>query len=459
MPSYWERLSQNKIATTLINFGLNAVSNYLTNRINEVLGGNALSTYTPTSNMSGSTVLDSQNGLSHNVTTPKAMSNWEMTEYEYGMYTKDNIFSISSKYVSTKEGNIQLSGAFIDDSVGVNRYTTDLSMAIDTESVYSDFNRFRQVFPREELETMRQYVFFVKPDLNILQSGNPNYLCNNVLNDPTFRYLHGENPGLLRYLCNYTFTNNPSAGTGHDFIPFLVGRTNSYQVSDFQLAQYEDAQLFTGFKYIYPGNANASLSGVSFDIEFREDRDLHITKFFYAWAYYIDGLIKGNFLPRDQYIGSKIADYMTSVYYIVTGPDGSEIKFFNKVVGAFPVQVPLSNWGFTGPTSQPPNTVTISFAGSTPEALNPTILTEFNQNAGLLKMKDNSGVMANMPSNPGSNSWYKNHFVPTYDQISGQVTFLTGKPFIIRGTTKKTAAGVTYGMPKKYYLVWADRNT
>ena len=201
------------------------------------------------------------------------------------------------------------------------------------------------------------------------------------------------------------------------------------------------------------------MSGVSFDIEFREDRDLHITKFFYAWAYYIDGLIKGNFLPRDQYIGSKIADYMTSVYYIVTGPDGSEIKFFNKVVGAFPVQVPLSNWGFTGPTSQPPNTVTISFAGSTPEALNPTILTEFNQNAGLLKMKDNSGVMANMPSNPGSNSWYKNHFVPTYDQISGQVTFLTGKPFIIRGTTKKTAAGVTYGMPKKYYLVWADRNT
>ena len=103
MPSYWERLSQNKIATTLINFGLNAVSNYLTNRINEVLGGNALSTYTPTSNMSGSTVLDSQNGLSHNVTTPKAMANWEMTEYEYGMYTKDNIFSISSKYVSTKE--------------------------------------------------------------------------------------------------------------------------------------------------------------------------------------------------------------------------------------------------------------------------------------------------------------------------------------------------------------------
>ena len=36
MPSYWERLSQNKIATTLINFGLNAVSNYLTNRINAV---------------------------------------------------------------------------------------------------------------------------------------------------------------------------------------------------------------------------------------------------------------------------------------------------------------------------------------------------------------------------------------------------------------------------------------
>lgn len=458
MPSYWERLSQNKIATTIINAGLSAAADYVSDQLNSMSTRSNTNQIRTTTNSNGTTVLDSQNGLSHNVNQQTAMANWPMEEYLYDLHTKDDIFSISSKYVSTKEGNLQLSAAFVDDALGVNRYTPDLSF--NDSTIYSDFNRFRQVFPREELETMRQYVFFVKPDLNLLAVSDPNYLTKNVQDDPTFRYLHTENPGLLRYLCNYTFGTNPSSGKGHDFIPFLVGRTNSYQVSDFQLAQYEDAQLFTGYKYVYPGNANASLSGVSFEIEFREDKDLHVTKFFYAWVYYIDGLLKGNFLPRTQYIGTKIADYMTSVYYIVTGPDGSEIKFFNKVVGAFPLAAPFSNWGFTGPTSQPPTTVTIPFAGATPEALNPTILAEFNQNAGVFNIKDNTGVMSATRSDYSNNSWYKQHRVPTYDEISGQVTFLTGKPFIIRGPASGgTSAGSTIGIPKKYYLVWADRNT
>lgn len=458
MPSYWERLSQNQIATTIINAGLSAAADYVSDQLNSMSTRSNTNQIRTTTNSNGTTVLDSQNGLSHNVNPQTAMANWPMEEYLYDLHTKDDIFSISSKYVSTKEGNLQLSAAFVDDALGVNRYTPDLSF--NESTVYSDFNRFRQVFPREELETMRQYVFFVKPDLNLLAVSDPNYLTKNVQDDPTFRYLHTENPGLLRYLCNYTFGTNPSSGKGHDFIPFLVGRTNSYQVSDFQLSQYEDAQLFTGYKYVYPGNANASLSGVSFEIEFREDKDLHVTKFFYAWVYYIDGLLKGNFLPRTQYIGTKIADYMTSVYYIVTGPDGSEIKFFNKVVGAFPLSAPFSNWGFTGPTSQPPTTVTIPFAGATPEALNPTILAEFNQNAGVFNIKDNTGVMSATRSDYSNNSWYKQHRVPTYDEISGQVTFLTGKPFIIRGPASGgTSAGSTIGIPKKYYLVWADRNT
>ena len=135
------------------------------------------------------------------------------------------------------------------------------------------------------------------------------------------------------------------------------------------------------------------------------------------------------------------------------------------MVGAFPINTPFSNWGFTGPTNQPGNTITISFSGATPEALNPIILSEFNQNAGVLNIRNNSGVLNNYGNASSArdiskNSWYKQHRVPTYDEISGQVTFLTGKPFIIRGpATAATSAGSTVGIPKKYYLVWADRNT
>ena len=87
-------------------------------------------------------------------------------------------------------------------------------------------------------------------------------------------------------------------------------------------------------------------------------------------------------------------------------------------------------------------------------------MAEFNQNAGVFNCKDNTGVMSASRSYCSNNAWYKQHRVLTYDEISGQVTFLTGKPFIIRGPASGgTSAGSTIGIPKKYYLVWADRNT
>ena len=319
------------------------------------------------------------------------------------------------------------------------------------------FNRYRWIYPDEELESLTYYVFMVKPDMNIM---NPDHakaqhinsdecLSPALHNDATIKMINAENPGLLKMLSASSYTKDYYGTGSHDFIPFLVGRTNSYQLSDYSLASYEDAQLFTGYKFIYPGNANASLSGVTMDIEFREDRNLSVSKFFYVWAYYIDGILKGHFVPYNRYVGTKIADYMTSIYFFACGPDGSEIKFYGKLVGAYPTNIPLSNWGFQG-INNVSNTISISFAGAAPEVMNPTILMEFNHNAGLYNMRTGSGALTN---GFGVNDWVKTNSLPSYHELSRMPNWNAERPFVVRSNGKEGTEGGSG--PMKYYLMWA----
>lgn len=342
-------------------------------------------------------------------------------------------------------------------NIGMTGLSQDIEDGLDPGN-YGQFNRYRQIYPDDELDMLTYYVFMVKPDLNIM---NPNRsesnnlysemcLSENVRKDPTIATINAENPGLLKMLSASSYNKSYSTGSGaHDFIPFLVGRTNSYQLSDYTLASYEDAQLFTGYKFIYPGNANASLSGVTMDIEFRDDKNLSVSKFFYVWAYYIDGILKGHFVPYNRYVGTKIADYMTSIYFFVCGPDGSEIKFYGKLVGAYPTNIPISNWGFQGTTNSVNNTLSVSFAGAAPEVLNAAILAEFNQNAGLYNMLQGTGVLNN---GVDISPWAKQNAILSYHELSRTPVWTANRPFVVRGSTKNPTSG---NRPTKYYLMWS----
>ena len=319
----------------------------------------------------------------------------------------------------------------------------------DQSRYFKDFNRYYQVYPDEEQSQLIEYVFIVRPDLNILEDdgltlkgASTRSALETIYQDPTFRYLNADSPGLLKQLCNSAYQDREHTnGKGHDFISFLVGRTDSFSVSDYTLGSYDDSQLFTGFKFVYPGNANASQSGVSFDIGFRDDENLNLSKFFYAWCYYIDGELKGKYPPTYKYIGTKIADYMTSMYYFVCGPDGSEIKFFQKIVGCFPTGAPLSFYSMNMGGGIDSPKISIPFTGAMPESMNPLILYEFNKNSGIYDMKTQS-FKSNI-----TGDWISKHVLSSYDKNLRGGVINVGKPFIITGTKNNAL---------KYYLVWED---
>lgn len=286
----------------------------------------------------------------------------------------------------------------ISDMLGGDEYTPDYKLAVnngvaesilDIPNVKSDesnaFNRYYKVFPSDEMAGLIKYVFIVRPDCNM------DY-C--VKNDPYFANLALNHPKVIASLTQSygnTLKDVFSAQNlmpDHHFISWLVPRTQSYSIPDFELKVYDFEQPYTNFHTGYAGNGNDSRSGANVDLSIRENKALEVTALFDAWIKYIDGIQIGQYSPKEQYVtsrityGSVILDYTTSIYEIVCLPDACTIVYIHKTTALFPTNVPHSMWSHDGGGYDSNNQLSIRMSGGLPEAYDPTIMADFNYNAG-----------------------------------------------------------------------------
>lgn len=275
------------------------------------------------------------------------------------------------------------------------KLTTELGVA---ESIYDHpnvdktettaFNRYYKIFPSDEMAGLIKYVFVIRPDCNMDYCiRNDSYFKNIALNHP-------------RVIASLTQTYGPDvrdafARNGfntyepnHHFISWLVPRTLSYSIPDFELKVYDYEQPYTNFHTAYAGNGNDSRSGAVVDLTFRETKNLEVTLLFDAWLKYIDGIQIGQYSPKYKYVrsritdGSVILDYTTSVYEIVCLPDAATIVYMHKTTALFPTGVPHSLWSHDGGGMSSGANVNIRMSGGLPEAYDPSIFADFNYNAG-----------------------------------------------------------------------------
>lgn len=253
------------------------------------------------------------------------------------------------------------------------------------------FDRLYSVYLDMEMDNLCQYVFMVRPNLNIYKDSNPSklatltksqinagfYANSAPAKDQFFRYMKKTYPYMLQSL------THELAGS-HDFIPYLVGRTESLQIPDYSVKGYKMNQPYTNYELPYASHALDSATGGEFDMTFREDGDLKIHKFFQAWLYYIDGVTRNRFSPKTKYITHNKIDYATSVYCITCKADAETIVYWTKYTGAYPTSVPNSDLSFNLRGSVN-NKVTIPFTYFLQEAMDPYILVDFNKNAHVTK--------------------------------------------------------------------------
>lgn len=329
----------------------------------------------------------------------------------------------------------------------------------DVNERYQGFNRYGLVYPDDEIDNFISYVFMVRPDLNIIHfKGGSNservaMLSDTAQADPVFNYFFSttDDRKILEML-------SADYSSYHDFIPFLVGRTNSLPIQDYEIRNDSVSQLFSNYKFIIPGKADESTSGISLSIDFRDDKNLSVAKLFYIWDYYIHQVMNGQIYANDTYRRNKIADYFTSIYLIMCAADGQEIKYFSKITAAIPTGVPLSDFSFNR-TGAPDTTRSISFLAASEEHWNPMIIREFNYNAHVIKNLQSSGGNVMDIGSMYQNTYYgssinkpmtkeamRASFEPHHDSNLNTGKLITGSPMIVANDEGK------------YFLQWIKYN-
>lgn len=298
------------------------------------------------------------------VNTPKTSENFELARFR-GTLADGSAHTFSDTELRTVHSMLQRWG----------------SNGLDSKLALDNFNRFYSIFPDMEMPNdLKTYIFITRPEMNLLGTGGARVsgqrsisLAKENQYDTRLQYLAAMSPEIM-----YMLTEDYSAD--HEFIPYLQSRAESMQIPDYEIRTSDFTVPFFSYKFAYPTVTNESITGGTFDITFREDSDLRITKLFQFWIYYMDAVMKNKMKPTKSHITDNAYDFMCSVYEIITDPGSERILFWTKYTGCFPVAVPISNLSHNKGSTMD-NKVNIQFQYMMIEALEPRVITDFNNNS------------------------------------------------------------------------------
>ena len=351
---------------------------------------------------------------------------------------------MAKSFSSFSKQNNFYSGYYSDRLSGSSSYSNNqillgLNDGYFGNEAWKNFDRWYSVDLSQEGPSGRHYIFICRPDLNLVQKGSSSRSKqlnskNGVSEDPYFQYLAAYYPDIISSLtAEYAITSsslragaavtgsglgnslydNREGGTNmpvHSLLPFLTSRAESLQLPDYSIKTDELRQPYTRYGIPYPTSAIESMSSGDFDITFRDDKFLSVRKLFYAWVYYMDGVMRDKFTPKDKYIIYNCFDYATSIYDFVVDETGENVVWWTKYTGCFPYQVPLSDMSFNRGSDPDPKCV-ISFKYFMCEPLSYPTLIDFNFNSlGYRFMKTSETSMRSDAMNPRSLK-----FAPTYN--------------------------------------------
>lgn len=330
---------------------------------------------------------------------------------------------IGDKYVYDYSMNYQLNSSFM------NFTNLRKNLNMDTTSIrdvykknITEYNRFKIANPDDTLSKGFMHIFFLRPDLNILQNDKLTEQCKN---NPLISTMWKKKPDLLKQL---VLAN----GMSHDYMYLLSNRVNGFNLVDSGLDTESYGKSIGAYTVKFARRKDSELGG-TIDLNFTDTRDLDIINLHKIWLDYAANVYRGIWSPKLAYINAREIDYATAIYVIVTAEDGETILFWSKYYGVFPVNVPYNalSWSANSVVSKPDLGITYDYAWK--EDYNPAILTELN-----------------------INTFRRQHpktqkYIPIFDEKTGHSGYTwTGAPFVESVSFKGNNVDPTNG--SKYVL-------
>lgn len=256
---------------------------------------------------------------------------------------------------------------------------------------YYMYNRFHTPDINRAFSKTVTYVFFTRPDLNILEPSDQSYTAaKQCLNHSESALIWRRHPELFKLLVDRRRCNDEN-----NFNMLLSNQVATFDFEDEQLSTVKAGTSWDDHAITY-GDLYTGRGPGEFRCNFNETQDLAVIQLLKLWITYIDNVKRGAWSPSyslyggnnssfvSSHVYSKTLDYAASVYVFKCGPDGEDILYWTKYYGVFPVNTGASalSWDSSSGLDAPPK-LNITFAHSGKRDCSPISLIEFNHNAAI----------------------------------------------------------------------------
>lgn len=198
------------------------------------------------------------------------------------------------------------------------------------------------------------------------------------------------------------------------FIPLMSNLSVSINgMKDFVIEKYEYDGDQAGNKTADPMGMDESKSSGECTIGCIETSNLSVSMLNYMWELYMDLTGKGLMNPTYETMNELSYDFMSSIYWFVTGRDGLSIKLYGKMTGCYPINVPITSLIPSERGSPTNSRIDFIYHYNHHEIMNPEILYDFNFIIDKAMQSVSSSYLENKPvyNNTIIDNWVTNNFL------------------------------------------------
>ena len=234
---------------------------------------------------------------------------------------------------------------------------------------YDKFNRFGLLDPYNPLAGSKEYVFFTRPDLHLLDGSSLN---PELETDPYFRDMYDRRKKILQQL------QLSADGTTSPFMPILSNALkSSLELPEITAKEIEGPSTIYGTNIKYRGSSWSSDEEFDFSLEFEDTKYLEVYSLIKTWDMYYRKRLYGTVTPvRSDYTIWKTLDDQIAIYKFIVDEDGETIIHFSKLYGCYPLSVPRNT--FSDTTKTDGLNFSVSWKAQFIDDMDPLILRDFN---------------------------------------------------------------------------------
>ena len=214
----------------------------------------------------------------------------------------------------------------------------------------------------------KPFMFITTPKLNFSDA--------NVNQETYFAHMKQNFPKLMGCL---TYDSNGGLATSSPFIRLLSNNFIGLDGKDLVAKTTDIGETFYGYKQTISGPYIDSVVGDMINVRYVENKYLPITHLHKLWMDYREHVGRGRMVPTEATIEKGEIDFLSTLYYFVTDFDGETILYYARYTGIVPVSNPYSSLVSNYRESRDIPDLSIEYAYSYKEDMNPDILLSFNK--------------------------------------------------------------------------------